>query len=245
MNIALQFDAALAVFVRDRHLTKALREKTSVKDVIESCGVPHTEVDGIIVDDREVTFRFHIERDTKIAVFGFPAPVMKPLQRRRVTEFVADGHLGKLVRRLRVLGIDVRYDNHASDAQIVAVADEQRRAVLTRDRRLLMHGAVETGYWLRSQFADEQAAEVIARFDLGGAIRPFTRCATCNGELQFVAKDEVLDQLEPLTKIYYHDFRRCSSCGQVYWAGSHAPKLEAQLARLGMTNWRCAAGTER
>jgi uncharacterized protein with PIN domain len=108
-----------------------------------------------------------------------------------------------------------------------------------------MHAAVQDGYWLRSQSADEQAAEVVRRFDLRSIVRPFTRCPNCNGELQRVSKAEVLEQLQPLTRIYYEDFQRCGACGQVYWAGSHAPKLEAQLARLGVTNWRCESNAER
>src|SRR4051812_30683549 len=202
----LRFDSGLSIFVRESELVKRLREKTSIKDVIESCGVPHTEVDGILVDGREVDFRFQVLGDARVEVFGFPASVAKPLQRRDVARFVADGHLGKLVRRVRMLGLDVLYDNNATDPQLVAIAHEQNRGLLTRDRRLLMHAAVETGYWLRSQSADEQAAEVIARFELRDALRPFTRCANCNGELAQVSKADVLEQLEPLTKIYYDDF---------------------------------------
>jgi uncharacterized protein with PIN domain len=236
MTIDLRFDRALSAFVKSAAQSKTLREKTSIKDVIESCGIPHTEVDGILIEGLEVDFRFQIQRDTSVQVFGFPATVRKPLQRRDVRHFVADCHLGRLVRRLRLLGIDVLYDNNAEDNALVAISQEHHRGLLTRDRRLLMHSAVETGYWLRSQFADEQAAEVIARFELRDVLRPFTRCANCNGELTRVTKAEVVEQLEPLTKIYYDDFRRCKGCGQVYWAGSHAPKLEAQLGRLGVTN---------
>lgn len=245
-RVDIRFNQELSVFLRGSvERTKTLIAKTSVKDVVESCGVPHTEVDGIVVDGLAAGFDFQVEYATTVQVFGFPALVAKRLQRRDVTRFVADGHLGKLVRRLRVLGIDVLYDNHATDAQLVATALEQERALLTRDRRLLMHAAVESGYWLRSQFAHEQAAEVIARFELRDRVRPFTRCAKCNGMLEHVSKEEVVDQLEPLTKIYYDDFRRCAECGQVYWSGSHAPKLEAQLARAGVTNWRCQAERAR
>jgi uncharacterized protein with PIN domain len=250
-TVVLRFHGDLQVFLRRSaagdEISKTLREKTSVKDVIESCGVPHTEVDGILVDQRAVDFRFHVTTGRVIEVFGFPVPdvIATPLQRRGVRQFVADGHLGKLVRRLRVLGIDVAYDNLATDPQLVALAAKQGRALLTRDRRLLMHGAVQDGYWLRSQSADAQTDEVVERFDLRSIVRPFTRCAKCNGELHRVSKAEVLEQLQPLTRIYYHDFRRCGGCGQVYWAGSHAPKLDAQLARLGVTNWRCESNAER
>src|SRR5437764_7622759 len=197
-RVQLHFHADLPIFLgraaADGQVTKQLNEKTSVKDVIESCGVPHTEVDGIAVNGSSVDFRFCLDADSEVEVFGFPAPdtIATPLQRRGATQFVADGHLGKLVRRLRVLGVDVLYDNAATDAELVAIACEQQRALLTRDRRLLMHAAVQDGYWLRSQSADEQAAEVVTRFDLRNSLKPFTRCPTCNGELQLVSKEECL-----------------------------------------------------
>ena len=248
-QVELRFYGDLPIFVARaaERVTKTLREKTSVKDAIESCGVPHSEVDGLLVNGAEADFGFQLEAATDVHVYGVPAPefIAKLLQRRRITRFVADGHLGKLVRRMRVLGLDVLYERNPHDAQLVETAREQDRALLTRDRRLLMHAAVRDGYWLRSQSADEQAVEVVRRFELRDTLRPFTRCATCNADLESVTKEEVLDQLEPLTRTHYHEFRRCTGCGQVYWAGSHAPKLQAQLAQLGLANCRCQPDAER
>jgi uncharacterized protein len=237
-EIRLTFSPDLAPFVRPP-LTrvKSLGEKTSVKDVIESCGVPHPEVDLILVAREPVGFAFQLSGAATVDVFGF-ADAQKltsrrdGLQTRRCLRLVADGHLGKLTRDLRLLGIDVAYEPHASDPRLLEIMQTEDRALLTRDRRLLMHSVVRDGYFPRSQNAAEQTREVIARFQLRDAVAPFTRCVRCNGLLAPAEKAAIDAQLEPLTRLYYHEFRRCSDCGQVYWAGSHSAKLEKRIALL-------------
>jgi uncharacterized protein with PIN domain len=217
-------------------MVRELHEKTSVKDAIEACGVPHPEIDLILVDRQPVGFAYQLEGDATIEVFPVPTPHEKfgvpPLQRRQIRRFVADGHLGKLTRDLRLLGIDVAYSPLVSDPELVAISVGQDRALLTRDRPLLMHAAVRDGYYPRSQFAEEQTREVLRRFELKSRVAPFTRCLNCNGVLTTISKDEVIDRLEPLTKIYYESFRRCAQCGQVYWGGSHFEKLQARVKRI-------------
>jgi uncharacterized protein with PIN domain len=154
------------------------------------------------------------------------------LQVRDIEKFVADGHLGKLVRDLRLLGLDVIYDPAAEDRQLLDIATTENRALLTRDRRLLMHAIARHGYYLRSQDPLEQTLEVLRRFDLESALAPFTRCLRCNAPLKPAEKESVLSQLEPLTKIYYDQFRRCSGCGQVYWSGSHFGKLQKRIETI-------------
>lgn len=236
----LRFHGDLSFFLRPSqaqpHLfEKRLSEKTSVKDVIESCGIPHTEIDLILVSGAPVSLSHHLVSDQEIDIYPISAPPQlfpgNRLQQRRLARFVADCHLGKLARNLRLLGLDVLYDNQATDAQLLITATNDR-ALLTRDRRLLMHAIVRHGYCPRSTDPDEQVIEVSRRFDLGELIAPYTRCLQCNGLLQRVDKDEVLDQLEPLTKIYYHEFRRCLDCGKVYWPGSHFGKLQERVARI-------------
>jgi uncharacterized protein len=217
-------------------LEKRLREKTSVKDVIESCGVPHTEVDLILANGYPIGFAHQLLANGEIDVFPVAtAPELFPahrLQQPRLTTFIADGHLGKLARDLRLLGIDVRYENRATDAQLLTIVITEHRALLTRDRHLLMHAVLQHGYCPRSHSHEEQTLEVVRRFDLTDVIAPYTRCLCCNGLLACVRKDEVVDQLEPLTRIYYEDFRRCTECGKIYWPGSHFEKLEARIERI-------------
>ena len=239
-TVRLNFHGDLAFFLGRKAcaeiIERSLSEKTSVKDVVESCGVPHPEVDLILVDGRPVNFGYGLGRDAEINVypvrFTYTYSEKDRLQVRCIKRFVADGHLGKLARNLRLLGFDVVYDRQAHDRQLLGVMKSENRALLTRDRRLLMHAMVKAGYCPRSQNADEQTIEVIRRFDLFDSIAPFTRCLRCNAPLRKVAKADVIEKLEPLTKIYYEEFRRCTGCGQIYWAGSHFSKLQKRLDEI-------------
>src|SRR5207247_7194909 len=163
---------------------------------------------------------------------GHPRFKEKRFQFVTIVPLVADSHLGRLTRNLRLLGFDVAYNSQAQDRQLLAVMEHENRALLTRDRRLLMYAIVKTGYYPRSQNADEQTIEVIRRFDLLGSIAPFTRCLRCNAPLQRVAKADIIEKLEPLTRIYYEQFRCCTGCRQIYWAGSHFTKLQKRLGQI-------------
>jgi hypothetical protein len=154
------------------------------------------------------------------------------LQSREIKKFVLDGHLGTLARTLRLLGLDVFYMNAAEDRQLLDIMQRDDRALITRDRRLLMHSIVEHGYCPRSGDGEEQTIEVLRRFDLESAIAPFSRCLECNAPLETVEKNDVIEQLEPLTKIYYQDFRRCPGCGKVFWGGSHFDKLRQRVEEI-------------
>jgi uncharacterized protein with PIN domain len=238
-TVRLTFHGDLSFFLKSKvsRIERQLSERSSIKDVIEACGVPHTEVDLMLVNGEPVNFAAVLAQDVGVDVYPpnetpslhFPED---RLQVRDIEKFVADGHLGKLVRDLRLLGIDVTCDSAAEDRQLVKTASDEERALLTRDRRLLMHAAVRHGYYLRSQDPLEQTAEVLRRFDLGPALTPFSRCLRCNALLEPAKKAEVFDQLEPLTRIYYEQFRRCRGCGQVYWSGSHFDKLRARVEEI-------------
>jgi uncharacterized protein with PIN domain len=239
-KVRLRFHGDLIVFLRSRAddavIERPLAEKTSIKDVIESCGVPHPEVDLILIDEQTVGFDHTLATDTKVEVFpgenGGTDRTGKRLQIIGIARFVVDGHLGGLTRNLRLLGFDVAYPKNADDRELLKVMTRENRALLTRDRRLLMHGIVQHGYCPRSQNADEQTIEVVRRFDLSELIAPFARCLRCNAPLEAAAKADVIDKLEPLTKIYYDQFRRCPDCKQIYWSGSHFPKLQKRIEEI-------------
>jgi uncharacterized protein len=239
-KVRLRFHGDLNVFLGskavDAVIERQLAEKTSIKDVIESCGVPHPEVDLILVDEQTVGFDHTLANDTEVEVFAVEnrstVRTEKRLQTIGIIRFVVDGHLGGLTRNLRLLGFDVAYRQNADDRQLLEVMVHENRALLTRDRRLLMHAIVQHGYWPRSQNADEQTIEVVRRFDLSELIAPFTRCLRCNAPLEAAAKADIIDELEPLTKIYYDQFRRCPDCKQIYWSGSHFPKLQKRIEEI-------------
>jgi uncharacterized protein len=235
-SVVVSFHGDLGFFVKckERSGLRVLTHKTSVKDVIESFGVPHPEVDLIVLNGRPVDFSFHLEADAALDVYPISANCSSTfrLQTREVRAFVADGHLGKLVRDLRLLGIDVSYNRDADDRELLDTMTRENRALLTRDRPLLMHRTVKTGYFPRSQHPMEQTVEVIRRFGLARALAPFVRCLRCNGLLAPVSKQEVIHLLEPLTRLYYDDFQSCPQCGQSYWRGSHVAKLEKRVEAI-------------
>jgi uncharacterized protein len=239
-TVRLSFRGDLNFFLgskfRGETVERRLSERTSIKDVIESCGIPHPEVDAILVNGQAVGFDHTLVSDTEVKVLPIvnrdTVGTEKHLQSTGIARFVADGHLGKLTRNLRLLGFDAAYSARADDRELLDIMARENRALLTRDRRLLMHSIVRHGYCPRSQTADEQTAEVLGRFNLLGLIAPFTRCLRCNAALQDASKAEVIEDLEPLTKIYYDHFRRCRGCGQVYWAGSHFQKLRKRIERI-------------
>jgi uncharacterized protein len=239
LNLHGDLDFFLRSGARGRRIERSLSEKTSVKDVIEACGVPHPEIDLMLVNGQPVDFHYAIASDADIELYPVgtkhPCIKYKRLQAPTATRFVADGHLGRLTRNLRLLGFDVAYDPKAEDRQLLGVMQRENRALLTRDRRLLMHAVVKTGYFPRSQNADEQTVEVIRRFDLLGSLGPFTRCLRCNAPLRKVSKAEIIERLEPLTKIYYEQFRRCTGCDRIYWPGSHFSKLQKRLEQIHAT----------
>ena len=238
-TVKLTFHGDLPLFLRSKAsiVERELSERTSIKDAVEACGVPHTEVDLILVNGQPVDFGDVLESSAVVEVYPVDSQRITVFTENRlqvldIGRFVADGHLGKLVRDLRLLGIDVAYDPAAEDRQLVEIAVNQNRALLTRDRRLLMHAVLRHGAYLRSQNPFEQTLEVIRRFQLGSVWIPFSRCLRCNGPLQPVAKTAVIDRLEPLTRKYYEQFRNCSGCGQIYWSGSHFDKLRDRVEKL-------------
>jgi uncharacterized protein len=240
LNLHGDLDFFLRSGTHGRNIERSLSEKTAVKDVIESCGVPHPEIDLILVNGHPVDFYYGIANAANIELYPVGTkPTQfneKRLQVATNAMFVVDGHLGRLARHLRLLGFDVAYDPRAEDRQLLRVMEHENRALLTRDRRLLMHAVVKTGYCPRSQNADEQTVEVIRRFNLLGSIAPFTRCISCNAPLRTVPKTEIIERLEPLTKIYYEQFRRCTGCGQIYWPGSHFSKLQKRIEQIRLNS---------
>ena len=161
-KVRLCFHGDLHVFLGsksgDAVIERQLVEKTSIKDIIESCGVPHTEVDLILLNEQAVGFDHTLANNAKVDVFPVGNRDMdctcKRLQTIGIIKFVVDGHLGRLTRNLRLLGFDVAYSKNADDRQLLAVMVRENRALLTRDRRLLMHAIVQHGYYPRSQNSD-------------------------------------------------------------------------------------------
>ncbi len=209
-----------------------------IKDPIEAIGVPHTEVELILVNGQSVGFDCPLQDADRVSVYPmFECLDVSPLLRLRPEPlrrpaFVLDVHLGRLARMLRMLGFDVLYRNDLDDPEIVRISVEQKRTILTRDRRLLFARVITRGAWLHSTDPEQQLHEVLDRFDLYSQMDPFKRCIACNGLLMPVEKSDVLDRLEPLTRRYYNRFFQCEACGKVYWRGTHVERMERLLEKI-------------
>ncbi len=209
-----------------------------IKDPIEAFGVPHTEVELIIVNGQSVRLDYQLQTGDRVAVY----PIFKRLDisrllrlREKITSdprFILDVNLGKLARFLRLLGFDSLYRNDYPDSMIVKIAISEQRIVLTRDRRLLHAKQIQHGYWVRAVDVESQIDEVVCRFDLCRLIHPFARCLVCNGVLVPVDKATIVDYLEPKTKRYYEVFRQCVKCQRIYWEGSHLENMRRRFAAL-------------
>jgi hypothetical protein len=231
---------------RDRRGFVARRRfegRPAVKDVLEAHGVPHPEIAAITVNGRAVGFDHHLEDGDRVeawpadmAAANGLAPVgPSPPDRASDPRFVVDGHLGRLAAYLRMLGFDTWYRSQADDELLARLAATEARILLTRDRGLLRRSVVERGTYLRADRPFEQLVEVTRRLGLLDRCQPFGRCLRCNSILDQVSREQVLDRLQPLTRIYYDDFRLCAGCGAIYWKGSHHARMERLIDRLRTT----------
>jgi uncharacterized protein with PIN domain len=222
---------------RKATFAQTFRGTPSVKDTIEALGVPHTEIDLILVDGRSVGFDHVLRGGERVAVYPmFERLDISPVIRLRpaplrVTRFVADVHLGTLARHLRLLGFDTRWRNDLTDEAIIETARAERRIILTRDRGILRDGRVTHGYWLRATEPAAQLEEVVRALDLGAAIRPYTRCLECNGRVEPLPRRRAALLVPLQVFLAFRDFTRCEDCGRVYWPGSHQTRLERVVAR--------------
>lgn len=201
----------------------------SIKHLIEALGIPHTEVGRILVNGSIVPDNYLVQAGDKVEVFPARCERLQDgvLSANELEfRFLLDNHLGKLAAYLRMLGLDSAYSNDYQDEQLAEIAEWEGRILLTRDRRLLMRKQVRAGYCIRSLDPVVQLKEIVRRFGLQRTAKPFRRCLRCNAILEDVHKGDILQRLEPLTRLYYDTFRICPSCQQIYWQGSHFIRMQ-------------------
>jgi uncharacterized protein with PIN domain len=228
----------LAPSCRQRSVLRQCAHDASVKHMIEAMGVPHTEVELILVDGASVDFSHRLRDGEHVSVYPAftgidlpPSRILRPPLRLPV-RFVADAHLGRLAKYLRMLGFDVLYRNDFHDADLVRLAVDEERVVLTRDRDLLIRREIRHGCYLHALESERQLLDVVHRFRLSDAIRPFSRCLDCNGLLRAIAKEESVHRVPEQSWHAHERFWECEDCAHVYWEGSHVARMRAKLAAL-------------
>lgn len=225
MEVTIRFYGDLNHFLpielRNQAISYPFQDTPSIKHLIEAGGIPHTEVQSILANHISVDFTYLVKDGDWIEVFPADHQSPPPVDPR----FILDNHLGKLATYLRILGFDCIYRNDLQDSELVQISSQNGRILLTRDRRLLMHKVITTGYCIRTLDPNDQLVEVIHRFQLQEKIKPFRRCLRCNSLLVPVSKETILHRLEPLTKLYYEEFHLCTTCDRIYWKGSHYERM--------------------
>lgn len=225
-EIWIGFAPELHIFVSaaQREERSAVRTDgaSTLGHVVESLGVPLTEVGELAADGRPVAASHIPAHGEEISVHG----VARPQALARPLRFLLDVHLGTLARRLRLLGVDAAYENpDIGDAALAARSSAEQRVMLSRDRGLLRRRELWAGAYIYSHRPADQLRDVLSRF--APPLAPWTRCTSCNGTLRAAPKATVEDQLRHGTERSYDTFAQCTECGQAYWRGAHHNRLSA------------------
>lgn len=215
-----------------------LERRASVKDVVESFGVPHPEIEQLQANGRQIGFDYIVGDQDRIEMWPltppckvFAATILRPEPLTRMA-FVVDINVGKLAVLLRMAGLDTLYQHDLSDGDLARVAADEKRILLTRDRNLLKRKNVVFGHLIRAMEPWQQLLEVVCLYQLAETLQPFCRCLRCNRLLVPVAKEKIIHRLEPLTIKYYDSFQLCMACDKIYWPGSHRQTMQGQLTAL-------------
>lgn len=226
-----RFHGELESFLVPAHrgsvLMHAYARAATLKQAIESLGVPHTEVGRVEVNGSCATLSRASRNGDTVDVFPHEAgcaPFDSPLA------FIADAHLGGVARMLRMLGFDTLYDNTFQDPRIVELAAAERRVVLTRDRELLKCRDIHRGAYVHALKPEAQLREVARRYGIERFMQPFSLCLHCNLPLKAADPAVVLDQVPEATRQHYDRFMYCPGCRRVFWEGSHWARMRRVLA---------------
>ncbi len=232
----LRLHGDLLDFTRAQSVEQRFDGHPSLKDVIEAAGVPHPEIDLVLVDGVASALDAPLRDGAALDVFpagegpAGHARLLPPPQ--DVPRFVLDGHLGRLASVLRMLGFDTLWERDPTDAALAELSAREDRVLLTRDLGLLKRSLVRRGAFVRSTRHLTQAREVVARFSLREKARPFTRCLRCNGALHELPAAEAAPRVPPKVRARQERFVTCDGCGGVYWPGTHHDRMQGIVAEL-------------
>ena len=140
-------------------------------------------------------------------------------------KFIADVMLGRLAKRMRLMGCDVYYACALTDNQIIRLSLEQDRIILTRDTGLVMRPLAAKHAFINSEQVQEQLEQILSAFPDETQNIPFTRCSICNEPLISIEKSEVKDRVPHYIYEGNISFLQCPRCARIYWRGTHIKKI--------------------
>ena len=206
--------------------------------MIEALGIPHSQVDLILVNGKSVTFYHTVQDGDRVSVY----PVFESLNITKITrlrktplrrnKFIADINLGHIAKYMRILGFDSYYDPFLSPHEIIEISKRENRIILTQSRKLLKFKAVTHGVFIRPGTPTEQIKQIIDTLDIKDSIKLFSRCLRCNTPLKKVAKEKVLDRIPQKTKKFCDKYLECQSCDKIYWKGTHFIHIKKAIRQL-------------
>ena len=223
---------------KQRNFTLSLKTPVTVAEVIELLSIPFSEVDLVMVNSQPVERSHRLFNNDYVSIYPtfetFDISSLKTTQKQplRITRFIVDAHLGKLAKYLRMLGFDTLYKNDYGDMEIVEIAKEKERIILSRDKLLLKSPRVNHGYYVRATEKRNQLIEVVEKFDLYSQFKSFTRCMTCNTVLLLKSKETIRNLIDPDIHRCFNEFFFCPLCNKVFWKGSHFERMERLILNI-------------
>ncbi|HDN95444.1 MAG TPA: hypothetical protein ENG71_00060 [Thermoplasmatales archaeon] len=146
-------------------------------------------------------------------------------------KFVCDVMLGTLAKWLRILGFDTKYSKDFEDEEILKIAEEENRVVLTRDK--LLANKAKKAVYINERSLDEQIKKVLNELKINvdeGKI--LTRCILCNVKVEKIEKEKVKGKVPSHVFENHDEFWICPNCQRIYWAGTHWQNMEEKIKEI-------------
>jgi hypothetical protein len=148
-------------------------------------------------------------------------------------KFIADAMLGKLSKYLRILGYDTIYFNRKDEDELIRIAQEHGRVLLTRRTKLKGREGIKDLLFITEDNPREQLKEVLIYYQLSPFTDSFcTRCLICNERLIDIPREETGGKIPEYILNSYDSFSLCPHCHRIYWPGSHHERMLREIVRL-------------
>ena len=147
-------------------------------------------------------------------------------------KFAVDCMLGKLAKWLRILGFDAVFFPAIADEELLRIAREERRVLLTRDTALLERVRDKDALFITSDDWRLQIEQVLDGKNLRSRCKPYSRCLECNVRLKPISKARARNLVAPFVYETARAFSLCPGCGRVFWKGSHHEDMERMIEQM-------------